>query len=74
MRDIAIADQKSEPLTWEQRVNIAQDISRGLEYLHEGVSMACLPFPENLPFCVYITCSHVASGGIDVYSISGAIC
>jgi serine/threonine protein kinase len=34
-----IADQNGELLTWEQRVNIAQDISRGLEYLHEGVSM-----------------------------------
>ncbi|KAG0584134.1 hypothetical protein M758_3G186700 [Ceratodon purpureus] len=31
-----LLDQKSEPLTWDQRVNIAQDISRGLEYLHEG--------------------------------------
>lgn len=31
------ADQKSQPLSWEQRVLIAQDISRGLEYLHEGV-------------------------------------
>jgi serine/threonine protein kinase len=31
-----LTDQKSQPLSWEQRVLIAQDISRGLEYLHEG--------------------------------------
>ncbi|BBN03899.1 hypothetical protein MPTK1_3g00460 [Marchantia polymorpha subsp. ruderalis] len=29
-------DQTGEPLSWENRVRIAQDVSRGLEYLHEG--------------------------------------
>lgn len=31
-----LSDQKFQPLSWEQRVLIAQDISRGLEYLHDG--------------------------------------
>ncbi|KAL2635786.1 hypothetical protein R1flu_007265 [Riccia fluitans] len=29
-------DQTGDPLSWENRVRIAQDVSRGLEYLHEG--------------------------------------
>lgn len=33
-----LVDQNNEPLTWDQRVLIAQDISRGLEYLHEGAT------------------------------------
>nr|PNR49317.1 hypothetical protein PHYPA_011213 [Physcomitrium patens] len=33
-----LLDQNSEPLSWDQRVLIAQDISRGLEYLHEGAT------------------------------------
>eukprot|EP00250_Pteridium_aquilinum_P033357 c5501_g1_i1 orf=1-807(-) len=29
-------DERHEPLSWAQRVSIAQDIARGLEYLHDG--------------------------------------
>lgn len=29
-------DEHSEPLSWEQRVSIAQDVARGIEYLHDG--------------------------------------
>ncbi|CAM6092631.1 unnamed protein product [Calypogeia fissa] len=29
-------DEEYEPLSWAERVRIAQDVSRGLEYLHEG--------------------------------------
>lgn len=31
-------DEKLEPLSWELRVQIALDVARGLEYLHDGVS------------------------------------
>lgn len=31
-------DEKLEPLNWELRVQIALDVARGLEYLHDGVS------------------------------------
>ncbi|XP_044957396.1 calcium/calmodulin-regulated receptor-like kinase 1 [Hordeum vulgare subsp. vulgare] len=30
--------ENSAPLRWELRVNIAPDVARGLEYLHDGVS------------------------------------
>ncbi|KAJ7539453.1 hypothetical protein O6H91_11G096400 [Diphasiastrum complanatum] len=40
MRNGSLADllyaQQKEPLEWELRVRIAQDISRGIEYLHDG--------------------------------------
>lgn len=29
-------DETIEPLNWERRVRIAQDVSRGIEYLHDG--------------------------------------
>ncbi|KAI5080541.1 hypothetical protein GOP47_0003724 [Adiantum capillus-veneris] len=29
-------DEQYEPLTWIQRVSIAQDVARGIEYLHDG--------------------------------------
>lgn len=29
-------DEHYEPLSWRQRVSIAQDVARGIEYLHEG--------------------------------------
>ncbi|GLJ06088.1 hypothetical protein SUGI_0031590 [Cryptomeria japonica] len=29
-------DKSREPLGWEERVNIAQDMARGIEYLHKG--------------------------------------
>ncbi|MCO5587244.1 hypothetical protein L7F22_041191 [Adiantum nelumboides] len=29
-------DERHEPLTWAQRVSIAQDVARGIEYLHDG--------------------------------------
>ncbi|CAK9216090.1 unnamed protein product [Sphagnum troendelagicum] len=29
-------DKEHKPLSWDQRVRIAQDISRGIEYLHDG--------------------------------------
>lgn len=29
-------DESLEPLNWERRVRIAQDVSRGIEYLHDG--------------------------------------
>ncbi|KAG6534989.1 hypothetical protein ZIOFF_008903 [Zingiber officinale] len=31
-----IAGEKHEPLSWDSRVNIALDVARGLEYLHDG--------------------------------------
>ncbi|KAH7288719.1 hypothetical protein KP509_31G038200 [Ceratopteris richardii] len=30
------AEHTYEPLTWTQRISIAQDIARGIEYLHDG--------------------------------------
>jgi hypothetical protein len=30
--------ENNAPLTWDLRVNIALDVARGLEYLHDGVS------------------------------------
>jgi serine/threonine protein kinase len=35
-------DKEHKPLSWDQRVRIAQDISRGIEYLHDGVCMILL--------------------------------
>ncbi|KAH9326531.1 hypothetical protein KI387_006709, partial [Taxus chinensis] len=29
-------DKRQEPLAWEERVHIAQDMARGIEYLHKG--------------------------------------
>ncbi|KAH9331358.1 hypothetical protein KI387_003466, partial [Taxus chinensis] len=29
-------DEKARTLSWEERVSIAQDVSRGIEYLHDG--------------------------------------
>eukprot|EP00249_Psilotum_nudum_P010213 c22405_g1_i1 orf=90-1361(+) len=31
-------DEELEPLSWDQRVQIAQDVSRGIEYLHDGAT------------------------------------
>lgn len=33
------AGENHEPLSWDLRVNIALDIARGLEYLHDGVTL-----------------------------------
>lgn len=38
-----ISDEKLEPLSWDLRAQIALDVARGLEYLHDGVSFN--------PFC-----------------------
>ena len=32
-----ISDEKEKVLSWEERLQIALDISHGIEYLHEGV-------------------------------------
>jgi hypothetical protein len=32
------AGEKHEPLGWDLRVDIALDVARGLEYLHDGVT------------------------------------
>lgn len=32
-----MTDEKLEPLHWDLRVQIALDVARGLEYLHDGV-------------------------------------
>lgn len=31
--------EKQGPLSWDLRVYIALDVARGLEYLHDGVSL-----------------------------------
>lgn len=33
-----VTDEKIQPLSWDMRVQIALDVARGLEYLHDGVS------------------------------------
>lgn len=40
-------DERHEPLSWEQRVSIAQDIARGIEYLHDGVCEQATEFTAN---------------------------
>lgn len=45
-----VSGEKLDPLSWDLRVQIALDVARGLEYLHDGVSyflvaFSCLPFP-----------------------------
>jgi hypothetical protein len=32
-----VSGENSAPLKWNLRVNIALDVARGLEYLHDGV-------------------------------------
>lgn len=33
---LRLHDERHEPLSWDQRVSIAQDVARGIEYLHDG--------------------------------------
>eukprot|EP00249_Psilotum_nudum_P006765 c20038_g1_i1 orf=388-1668(+) len=39
---IRLYDEHYEPLNWEQRVSIAQDVARGIEYLHDGAVPAVI--------------------------------
>lgn len=36
---IGCVGEKQGPLSWDLRVYIALDVARGLEYLHDGVSL-----------------------------------
>ncbi|XP_008776618.1 calcium/calmodulin-regulated receptor-like kinase 1 isoform X1 [Phoenix dactylifera] len=39
--------EKHEALSWDWRINIALDVARGLEYLHDGVSSHIISLAEN---------------------------
>lgn len=34
---LTYVDEEERPLSWEERLQIALDISHGIEYLHDGV-------------------------------------
>lgn len=48
--------ENSAPLKWDLRVNIALDVARGLEYLHDGVG-----------FCNAEICSMAHNANILLY-------
>lgn len=52
-------DENLEPLNWDLRIQIALDVARGLEYLHDGVSYETLfSCKIRVVMYAYDGCSH----------------